>query len=124
MEIYYFISGIQLAVIAVLVYQYRYMLSSIKSNINNSKNLKDGYDILSKNQSSILDKLAEDNYADASQMNSNIQALLTKIDGLDSSINSMANRINSVEKKAKDDTLEVVKNLNAALRQNADQRQY
>ena len=124
MEIYYFISGITVAVLAVLIYQYRYMLVSIKNNINNIKSIKDGYDVLSDNQSKIFEKFAEDNYADASAMNSNIQALLTKIEGLDTSFNSLANKVNSVEKKAKDDKLEVIQNLNSALRQQADNRQY
>ena len=124
MEIYYFISGITVAVLAVLIYQYRYMLVSIKNNINNIKSIKDGYDVLSDNQSKIFEKFAEDNYADASAMNSNIQALLTKIEGLDTSVNSLANKVNSVEKKAKDDKLEVIQNLNSALRQQADNRQY
>lgn len=124
MELYYFISGITIAVIAVLVYQYRFMLVSIKSNLNNAKALKDGYDILKDNQSKIFEKFAEDNYADASQMNSNIQGLLTKIEALDTSVNSLANKINAVEKQSKDDKLEVIQNLNSALRQQADNRQY
>ena len=124
MEIIYFITGIVIAVAAVLVYQYRYMLSSIKSNINNIKSVKDGYDVLSGNQSSIIEKLAEDNYATASQMNSNISSILTKLEGLDASVNSLANRINKVEETAKNDKLEVIKNLNAALRQQSDNRQY
>ena len=124
MELYYFISGITIAVLAVLVYQYRFMLVSIKSNLNNAKALKDGYDILKDNQSKIFDKLAEDNYADATQMNSNIQGLLTKIEALDTSLNSLANKINAVEKQTKDDKLEVIQNLNSALRQQADNRQY
>ena len=124
MEIIYFITGIVIAVAAVLVYQYRYMLSSIKSNINNIKSVKDGYDVLSGNQSSIIEKLAEDNYASLSEMNSNIQGLLNKIESLDTSINSLANRINAVEKKSKDDKLEVIQNINSALRQKSDNRQY
>ena len=124
MEIIYFITGIVIAVAAVLVYQYRYMLSSIKSNINNIKSVKDGYDVLSGNQASIIEKLAEDNYATASQMNSNISSILTKLEGLDASVNSLANRINKVEETAKNDKLEVIKNLNAALRQQSDNRQY
>ena len=124
MELYYFISGITIAVLAVLVYQYRFMLVSIKSNLNNAKALKDGYDILKDNQSKIFEKLAEDNYADATQMNSNIQGLLTKIEALDTSLNSLANKINAVEKQTKDDKLEVIQNINSALRQQADNRQY
>lgn len=124
MELYYFISGINIAVLAVLVYQYRFMLVSIKSNLNNAKALKDGYDVLRDNQSKIFEKLAEDNYADAAMMNSNIKGLLTKIEALDTSVNSLANKVNAVEKQAKDDKLEVIQNVNAALRQQSDNRQY
>ena len=124
MEIYYFVSGIQLAIMAVLVYQYRYMLVSVKANSNNDKSLKDGYDVLKDNQSKIFEKLAEDNYATASQMNSNISSILTKLEGLDASVNSLANRINAVEKKSKDDKLEVIQSINSALRQQSDSRQY
>lgn len=124
MELYYFISGINIAVLAVLVYQYRFMLVSIKSNLNNAKALKDGYDVLRDNQSKIFEKLAEDNYATASQMNSNIQGLLTKVESNATSLNSLANKVNAVEKQAKDDKLEVIQNVNAALRQQSDNRQY
>jgi len=124
MEIYYFITGVLITAVAILIYQYRYMLASIKANINNIKSIKDGYDVLKDNQAKIFEKMSEDNYADASQMNSNIQALLTKIEGLDTSVNSLANKVNAVEKKSKDDKLEVIQNLNAALRQNSDNRQY
>jgi hypothetical protein len=124
MELYYFLSGIQLAVIAVLIYQYRYMLSSIKANITNIKNMKDGYDILKDNQHSITQKLAEDNYADAAQMNSNIAALVTKIEGTKSDLDSLINKVNHVESTAKNDKLEIIQNLNSALRQQTDQRGY
>ena len=124
MEIYYFLSGIQLAVIAVLIYQYRYMLASIKANINNIKTIRDSYEVIRDNQSNLLKKLAEDNYADASQMNSNISALVTKIEGTKADLDSLIKKVNNVESTAKNDKLEIIQNLNSALRQQADQRGY
>ena len=124
MELYYFLSGIQLAVIAVLIYQYRYMLSSIKANITNIKNMKDGYDILKDNQHSITQKLAEDNYADAAQMNSNIAALVTKIEGTKSDLESLIKQHNNLKKKTDNDKLELIQNFRAGVQQMSDQRGY
>jgi len=124
MELYYFLSGIQLAVTAVLIYQYRYMLSSIKANITNIKNMKDGYDILKDNQHSITQKLAEDNYADAAQMNSNIAALVTKIEGTKSDLESLIKQHNNLKKKTDNDKLELIQNFRSGVEQLTNNRQY
>ena len=124
MEIYYFINGILITVVSVLIYQYRYMLVSIKANINNIKTIKDGYDVLRDNQSKIFEKMSEDNYADASQMNSNLSALKTQIDATKSDLESLIKKVNNVESTAKNDKLEIIQNLNSALRQQTDQRGY
>jgi hypothetical protein len=124
MEIYYFLSGLQIAVIAVLLYQYRYMLASIKANINNIKSISDGYEILRDNQSNILKKMTEDNYADASQMNSNLSALKTQIDATRSDLESLIKQHNNLKKKTDNDKLELIQNFRAGVQQMTDQRGY
>lgn len=124
MEIYYFLSGLQVAVLAVLIYQYRYMLASIKANINNIKAIKDGHDILKDNQANILKKMTEDNYADASQMNSNLAALKTQIDGTRSDLASLIKQHNNLKQKTDNDKLELIQNFRAGVQQMTDQKGY
>jgi len=124
MEIYYFINGILITVVSVLIYQYRYMLVSIKANINNIKTIKDGYDVLRDNQSKIFEKMSEDNYADASQMNSNLSALKTQIDATKSDLESLIKQHNNLRKKTDNDKLELVQNFRAGLEQLTNNRGY
>ena len=124
MEIYYFITGILITVVAVLIYQYRYMLVSIKTNINNIKAIKDGYDVLKDNQTKIFEKMSEDNYADASQMNSNLSALKTQIDATKSDLESLIKQHNNLRQKTDNDKLELVQNFRAGLEQLTNNRGY
>ena len=124
MEIYYFITGILITIVAVLIYQYRYMLVSIKTNINNIKAIKDGYDVLKDNQAKIFEKMSEDNYADASQMNSNLSALKTQIDATKSDLESLIKQHNNLRQKTDNDKLELVQNFRAGLEQLTNNRGY
>lgn len=100
------------------------MLASVKANQNNIKSLLDGYEVLKDNQSSILTKMAEDNYVDASQMNSNLSALTSKIDGLKSDLNSLVKQHNSLKQKTDNDKLELVQNFRSGIEQLTNNRQY
>jgi len=124
MEIYYFITGVLITAVAILIYQYRYMLASIKANINNIKSIKDGYDVLKENQSKIFDKMSEDNYADASQMNSNLSALKTAIDATKSDLESLIKQHNNLRKKTDNDKLELIQNFKAGVEQMTNTRGY
>ena len=124
MEIYYFITGVLITAVAILIYQYRYMLASIKANINNIKSIKDGYDVLKENQSKIFDKMSEDNYADASQMNSNLSALKTVIDATKSDLESLIKQHNNLRKKTDNDKLELIQNFKAGVEQMTNTRGY
>ena len=124
MEIYYFITGIVVTLMGILLYQYRYMLASDKANKNEIKSLLDGYEVLKDNQSSILTKMAEDNYVDASQMNSNLSALTSKIDGLKSDLSSLVKQHNNLKQKTDNDKLELVQNFRSGIEQLTNNRQY
>jgi len=124
MEIYYFLSGLQLAVIAVLLYQYRYMLASIKSNINNIKSIKDGYDVLTDNQSKILKQLTSDNYDVAVNAGNKVDSLAEKTIELDKSVTSIANNLSNLRKETKDSFKQVDINIETIFKTTADNRQY
>ena len=124
MEIYYFITGIIVAIMAILLYQYRFILASIKANQNNVKALLDGYEVVKDNQSSILTKMSEDNYADASQMNSNLAALKSAIDATKTDLDSLIKQHNNLRTKTDNDKLELIQNFRAGLEQLTNNRQY
>jgi|TARA_R110002167_G_scaffold255343_3_gene461762 hypothetical protein len=124
MEIYYFITGVLVTAIAILIYQYRFMIRNIEDSVEDVKSIREGYEVLKNNQSSILQKMSEDNFVDAVEMNSNISGLKTQIDSVKSDLNSLIKQHENLRKKTANDKLELVQNYRAGIEQMTNNRQY
>ena len=124
MEIYYFITGVLVTAIAILIYQYRFMIRNIEDSVEDVKSIREGYEVLKNNQSSILQKMSEDNFVDAVEMNSNISGLKTQIDLVKSDLNSLIKQHDNLRKKTANDKLELVQNYRAGIEQMTNNRQY
>ena len=124
MEIYYFITGVLVTAIAILIYQYRFMIRNIEANGEDVKSIVEGYEVLKNNQSSILQKMSEDNFVDAVEMNSNLSGLKTQIDSVKSDLNSLIKQHENLRKKTANDKLELVQNYRAGIEQMTNNRQY
>lgn len=124
MEIYYFITGTLVTALAVLIYQYRFMIRNIEANVEDVKSIREGYEVLRDNQSSILQKMSEDNFVDAIEMNSNLSALKTQIDSVKSDLNSLIKQHDNLRKKTSNDKLELVQNFRTGIEQLTNSRQY
>ena len=124
MEIYYFITGVLVTAIAILIYQYRFMIRNIEDSVEDVKSIREGYEVLKNNQSSILQKISEDNFVDAVEMNSNLSGLKTQIDSVKSDLNSLIKQHENLRKKTANDKLELVQNYRAGIEQMTNNRQY
>ena len=124
MEIYYFITGVLVTAIAILIYQYRFMIRNIEYSVEDVKSIREGYEVLKNNQSSILQKMSEDNFVDAVEMNSNLSGLKTQIDSVKSDLNSLIKQHENLRKKTANDKLELVQNYRAGIEQMTNNRQY
>ena len=124
MEIYYFITGVLVTVIAILIYQYRFMIKNIEANGEDVKSIIEGYEVLKNNQSSILQKISEDNFVDAVEMNSNLSGLKSQIDSVKSDLNSLIKQHENLRKKTDNDKLELVQNFRSGIEQMTNNRQY
>tara|TARA_B110000977_G_scaffold50598_1_gene68730 strand:- start:716 stop:1090 length:375 start_codon:yes stop_codon:yes gene_type:complete len=124
MEIYYFITGVLVTVIAILIYQYRFMIKNIEANGEDVKSIVEGYEVLKNNQSSILQKISEDNFVDAVEMNSNLSGLKSQIDSVKSDLNSLIKQHDNLRKKTNNDKLELVQNFRSGIEQMTNNRQY
>tara|TARA_R110000744_G_scaffold47843_6_gene105016 strand:+ start:160 stop:534 length:375 start_codon:yes stop_codon:yes gene_type:complete len=124
MEIYYFITGVLVTAIAILIYQYRFMIRNIEDSVEDVKSIREGYEVLKNNQSSILQKMSEDNFVDAVEMNSNLSGLKTQIDSVKSDLNSLIKQHENLRKKTANDKLELVQNYRAGIEQMTNNRQY
>ena len=124
MEIYYFITGVLVTAIAILIYQYRFMIRNIEYSVEDVKSIREGYEVLKNNQSSILQKMSEDNFVDAVEMNSNLSGLKTQIDLVKSDLNSLIKQHENLRKKTANDKLELVQNYRAGIEQMTNNRQY
>jgi len=124
MEIYYFITGILVTALSVLIYQYRFMIRNIEDSVEDVKSIREGYEVLKDNQSSILQKMSEDNFVDAIEMNSNLSALKTQIDSVKSDLNSLIKQHDNLRKKTSNDKLELVQNFRTGIDQLTNNRQY
>ena len=124
MEIYYFITGVLVTVIAILIYQYRFMIKNIEANGEDVRSIVEGYEVLKNNQSSILQKISEDNFVDAVEMNSNLSGLKSQIDSVKSDLNSLIKQHDNLRKKTANDKLELVQNYRAGIEQMTNNRQY
>ena len=124
MEIYYFITGVLVTVIAILIYQYRFMIKNIEANGEDVKSIIEGYEVLKNNQSSILQKISEDNFVDAVEMNSNLSGLKSQIDSVKSDLNSLIKQHENLRKKTTNDKLELVQNFRSGIEQMTNNRQY
>ena len=124
MEIYYFITGVLVTVIAILIYQYRFMIRNIEDSVEDVKSIREGYEVLKNNQSSILQKMSEDNFVDAVEMNSNLSGLKSQIDSVKSDLNSLIKQHENLRKKTANDKLELVQNYRAGIEQMTNNRQY
>lgn len=124
MEIYYFITGVLVTVIAILIYQYRFMIKNIEANGEDVKSIIEGYEVLKNNQSSILQKISEDNFVDAVEMNSNLSGLKSQIDSVKSDLNSLIKQHDNLRKKTANDKLELVQNFRSGIEQMTNNRQY
>ena len=124
MEIYYFITGVLVTAIAILIYQYRFMIRNIEDSVEDVKSIREGYEVLKNNQSSILQKMSEDNFVDAVEMNSNLSGLKSQIDSVKSDLNSLIKQHDNLRKKTANDKLELVQNYRAGIEQMTNNRQY
>ena len=124
MEIYYFITGVLVTAIAILIYQYRFMIRNIEDSVEDVKSIREGYEVLKNNQSSILQKMSEDNFVDAVEMNSNLSGLKTQIDLVKSDLNSLIKQHENLRKKTANDKLELVQNFRSGIEQMTNNRQY
>ena len=124
MEIYYFITGVLVTAIAILIYQYRFMIRNIEDSVEDVKSIREGYEVLKNNQSSILQKMSEDNFVDAVEMNSNLSGLKTQIDSVKSDLNSLIKQHENLRKKTNNDKLELVQNFRSGIEQMTNNRQY
>ena len=124
MEIYYFITGVLVTAIAILIYQYRFMIRNIEDSVEDVKSIREGYEVLKNNQSSILQKMSEDNFVDAVEMNSNLSGLKTQIDSVKSDLNSLIKQHDNLRKKTANDKLELVQNFRSGIEQMTNNRQY
>ena len=124
MEVYYFISGILITVVAILLYQYRFMLVTIKDNQQNAEAMKDAHDATNQNVSSILEKLADDRYESAVMAGSKADALAVKVIENDKSINSLASNITNHRKETKDSFEGVRITIDNIFKTTTDNRQY
>ena len=124
MEIYYFITGVLVTAIAILIYQYRFMIKNIEANGEDVKSIVEGYEVLKNNQSSILQKISEDNFVDAVEMNSNLSGLKSQIDSVKSDLNSLIKQHDNLRKKTANDKLELVQNFRSGIEQMTNNRQY
>jgi len=124
MELYYFVSGIIIAAVGFLLYEFRYVIARQKKLLADNKIIADRLNLNSDNLTKIIEKMSEDNYADAAQMNSNLAALKTQIDGVSSDLNSLAKQHGNLVKKTDNDKLELVQNFRAGLEQLTNNRGY
>ena len=124
MELYYFVSGIIITAVGFLLYEFRYVIAIQKKLLADNKTIAERLDLNSDNLTKIIEKMSEDNYADAAQMNSNLAALKTQIDGVSSDLNSLAKQHGNLVKKTNNDKLELVQNFRSGIEQLTNNRQY
>ena len=124
MELYYFVSGIIIAAVGFLLYEFRYVIARQKKLLADNKIIAERLNLNSDNLTKIIEKMSEDNYADAAQMNSNLAALKTQIDGVSSDLNSLAKQHGNLVKKTDNDKLELVQNFRSGIEQLTNNRQY
>ena len=124
MELYYFVSGIIIAAVGFLLYEFRYVIARQKKLLADNKTIADRLNLNSDNITSIMEKISEDNYADAAQMNSNLAALKSATDAVKSDLDSLVKQHNNLKQKTDNDKLELIQNFRAGIEQMTNNRQY
>ena len=96
MEQVYFITGILSTFVAILLYQYSKILTSYKLIQRNHKQISEAYEQWIKITTSDLDKIREsmanDNYADATAMSSQLTSISAHLNALENQINTLAKK--------------------------------
>jgi len=124
MELYYFVSGIIIAAVGFLLYEFRYVIARQKKLLADNKTIADRLNLNSDNLTKIVEKMSEDNYADAAQMNSNLAALKTQIDATKADLDSLIKQHNNLRQKTDNDKLELVQNFRSGIEQLTNNRGY
>ena len=111
MEIVYLLSGIQLTLLAILLYQY----GSINKNYNvikrNHTTIADSYEkwiqMTTKQLDEIREHISTSDFADAATFNREIHAFSERLNAVESSINTLAKKEENDVKTLKDSIKEI-----------------
>ena len=111
MEIVYLLSGIQLTLLAILLYQY----GSINKNYNvikrNHTTIADSYEkwiqLTTKQLDEIREHISTSDFADAATFNREIHAFSERLNAVESSINTLAKKEENDVKTLKDSIKEI-----------------
>jgi len=124
MELYYFVSGIIIAAVGFLLYEFRYVIARQKKLLTDNKTIAERLNLNSDNLTKIVEKMSEDNYADAAQLNSNLAALKTQIDATKADLDSLIKQHNNLRQKTDNDKLELIQNFRSGIEQLTNNRGY
>lgn len=128
MEQVYFITGILSTFVAILLYQYSKILTSYKLIQRNHKQISEAYEQWIKITTSDLDKIREsmanDNYADATAMSSQLTSISAHLNALESQINTLAKKEDNDVKMLITDITGIQKYIKSVVQDAAENRGY
>ena len=128
MEQVYFITGILSTFVAILLYQYSKILTSYKLIQRNHKQISEAYEQWIKITTSDLDKIREsmanDNYADATAMSSQLTSISAHLNALENQINTLAKKEDNDVKMLITDITGIQKYVKSVVQDAAENRGY
>ena len=111
MEIVYLLSGIQLTLLAILLYQYGSINKNYSVIKKNQSTIADSYEkwiqITTKQLDEIREHISTSDFADAATFNREIHAFSERLNAVESSINTLAKKEENDVKTLKDSIKEI-----------------
>ena len=111
MEIVYLLSGIQLTLLAILLYQYGSINKNYSVIKKNQNHIADSYEkwiqLTTKQLDEIREHISTSDFADAATFNREIHAFSERLNAVESSINTLAKKEENDVKTLKDSIKEI-----------------
>tara|TARA_R110000765_G_scaffold229343_2_gene332846 strand:- start:270 stop:656 length:387 start_codon:yes stop_codon:yes gene_type:complete len=111
MEIVYLLSGIQLTLLAILLYQYGSINKNYSVIKKNQSTIADSYEkwiqLTTKQLDEIREHISTSDFADAATFNREIHAFSERLNAVESSINTLAKKEENDVKTLKDSIKEI-----------------
>ena len=128
MEIVYLLSGIQLTLLAILLYQYGSINKNYSVIKKNQSTIADSYEkwiqLTTKQLDEIREHISTSDFADAATFNREIHAFSERLNAVESSITTLANKEDNDVKTLKDSIKEIKIYLHGVINGEASQKGY